>query len=304
MILKKTFLCICLLLLCKSTLQAQDFRCSVQIIADQVTLSDKSIFKKLENAMREFMNNRKWSTDKVLDNERIDCSITLTIDKFALPGYIEATAQIQSRRTVYGTNYSTQIFNFNDQNWMFSFNEFQQMDYYEGQNIYNLTSMMAYYAYIILGIDYDSFSPMGGTPYFTKAQNLVNVCQVTGEPGWKPNESKGNRNRFALIDNIFSPRFQPLRQAYYLYHRQGLDLMSKKVEDGRNNISKSLLEVQKVFKIAPNSIYLKTFFDAKSDEMINIYKGLPSNAEKQKMVDLLSQIDIANSNRYQNILKN
>jgi hypothetical protein len=294
-----------LLLLCTIVAaQAQDLRCTIQVNADQIQLSDKTIFRKLENALREFMNNRKWSNDKVQDNERIDCNILITVNEFSLPGTYKAQAQIQARRTVYNSNYSTQIFNFNDENWFFVYNEFQPMEYSEGQNISNLTSMLAYYAYIILGMDYDSFAPDGGTPYFTKAQNIVNICQSAGEPGWKANENRGTRNRFALIDNIFNPRFQPLRKATYQYHRLGLDMMHKSVEEGRDNITKSLLEVQKVFKIAPNSIFLKAFFDAKADELINIYKGLPSQPEKQKMVELLSSIDIANTSRYQNILKN
>ena len=125
---------------------------------------------------------------------------------------------------------------------------------------------------------------------------------VITRTGWSQIENKSTRNRYALIDNIFNPRFQPLRKAYYQYHRMGLDLMSKNVEEGRDNIQKCLTEVQKVFKISPNSIYLKTFFDAKSDELVNIFKGLTSNADKQKIIDLLSQIDIANINKYQKIL--
>jgi len=282
--------------------KAQDFKCTVTVNADQVQLTDKSIFKKLENSIREFMNNRKWATDKIQDNERIDCTITIVVNEFTLPGSFRATAQIQSRRPVYGSNYNSQIFNFNDENWVFNYTEFQPMDYFDGQNLSNLTSLLAYYAYMILGVDYDTYAAEGGKPYFTKAQNIVNLCQTSPEPGWKSNENKSTRNRYSLIDNIFNPRFQPLRKVYYQYHRLGLDIMSKNTEEGRDNIQKYLAEVQKVFKIAPNSIYLKTFFDAKSDELVNIFKGLSSNADKQKIIDLLSQIDIANINKYQKIL--
>ncbi|MBP6301757.1 MAG: DUF4835 family protein [Bacteroidia bacterium] len=298
---------LCLILLAVCTIfqaQAQDLRCNIQINADQIQLSDKTIFRKLENALREFMNNRKWTNDKVQDNERIDCNILITVNEFALPGTFKANAQIQSRRTTFNSNYSTQVLNFNDENWYFVYSEFQPLEYSEGQNISNLTSLLAYYAYIIIGMDYDTYALEGGTPHFTKAQNIVNICQAANEPGWKSNESKGSRNRFALMENIFNPRFAPMRKALYTYHRNGLDLMHKNVEEGRDNISKSLIEIQKVFKIAPNSIFLKAFFDAKADELINIYKGLPSQPEKQKMVEFLSSIDIANINRYQNILKN
>jgi hypothetical protein len=281
---------------------AQDFRCTVSVNADQIQLTDKSIFKKLENSIREFMNNRKWSADKVQDNERIDCTITIVVSEFAQPGSFKATAQIQSRRTVYGSNYNSQVFNFSDENWFFNYNEFQPLEYFDGQNLSNLTSLLAYYSYVILGLDYDTFSPEGGKPYFSKAQNIVNLCQNSNEPGWKANENKSTRNRFALIDNIFNPRFQPLRKVYYNYHRLGLDMMSKNVEEARATIVKTLQEVQKVYKLAPNSIFLKTFFDAKSDEMVNIFKGLPTNAEKQKVIDILSQIDFANANKYQKIL--
>lgn len=284
------------------TSQAQDFRCTVTINSDQIQLTDKGIFLKLENAMREFMNTRKWSTDKILDNERIDCSITLIVSEFSLPGTFKGTAQIQSRRPIFGSNYNSQILNFSDENWLFTYNEFQPIDFAEGQNLGNLGCLLGYYANIILGLDCDSYALESGKPYFIKAQNIVNVCQTTGSPGWTSNENKSARNRFSLIDNIFNIRFQPLRKAYYMYHRQGLDEMGGNMESGREQIIKSLYEVQKVFKIAPNSIFLKSFFDAKADELINILKGLSSTADKQKMIDLLSQIDVANLNKYQKIL--
>ena len=279
---------------------AQELLCTVTILDNQIQLSDKRIFRTLEQTLSNFMSTTKWTEEKYEPNERIECNIQII-----LTGYDPKTnayagsAQVQSRRPVFGSGYNTLVFNINDENWSFTFSEFEPLLFNENSFTSNLVALMSFYAYYIIGIDFETFAPMGGTPYFNKALQIANNAQPNAGAGWQPFE-RNIRSRYNLIDNIINERFKPLRDAYYKYHREGLDMMTKDPEKARKAIVSSLELVQKVFKIAPNTVLLLVFFESKSDELVQIFKGAPQN-EKPKVLSLLNEINIANANKYEKI---
>lgn len=278
----------------------QDLNCRVTIIDNQVQITDKRIFRTLEQVLTEFMNTTKWSTDKIQTNEKIECSIQIIITAFDLStNHFIGTGQVQSVRPIFGTSYNSVLFNFHDESWEFDYTEFQRLDFNENSYSSNLTSLLGFYAYYILGLDYDSFGMLGGTPYFNKALSVVSNAQQSGLTGWKPYE-KSMRSRYNLIDNILSEQFKPIRETYYKYHRQGLDLMVKNPEEARKTIYTCLESVQKVYKTNPNTVGLQMFFEAKSDELVNIYKNA-GPSEKPRVIALLNEINITNTNKWEKI---
>lgn len=288
-------------LLSITCLYAQDVNCKTIILDNQIQLSDKRIFRSLEQAISEFVNNTKWTADKIQTNEKIELTIQFIPSKYDQQGnFMEGNAQIICQRPVYGSSYTTNTLNIIDEDWRFNYVEFQRMEYNENNFTNNLISLISFYVNFAIGLDYDSFSPLGGTPYFNKALNIANQAQSSdGSSGWKPFQ-RNIRARYNLIDNALNPRFEPIRQAYYNYHRKGLDQMHKDPEAARKAIFASLELVQKVFKIAPNTAMLIVFFEAKSDELVNIYKGA-TPTEKTKAIDLLNEINVANINKYEKI---
>ena len=290
-----------LLMACLNQTWAQDVNCKTIILDNQIQLTDKRIFRSLEQAITEFVNNNKWTNEKIQPNEKIELTIQLIPSKFDVQSNgIEASAQIICQRPVYGSTYTTNTLNILDEDWRFTYVEFQRMEFNENSFTSNLTSLIAFYVNYAIGLDYDSYGLLGGTTYFNKALAVVNNAQNSdGSSGWKP-FTRNLRTRYNLVDNILNPRFEPVREAYYKYHRQGLDLMHKDVETGRKNIFASLELVKNVFKIAPNTAMLIVFFEAKSDELVNIYKGA-APTEKSKAIELLSEINIANISKYEKI---
>jgi hypothetical protein len=283
-----------------SSSYSQELLCSVKVLDNQIQLTDKRIFRTLEVVIAEFMNNTKWTSEKVLPNERIECNIQILLKSYDVQtNQFQGSMQVQSSRPIFGTSYNSVAFNFLDENIDFNFIEFQPMNFNENSFSSNLTSLLAFYANYIIGLDFDSFGLLGGTAYFQKALQVANNAQPTGISGWQPFE-RNLRSRYNLIDNILNERFSPIREAYYKYHRQGLDIMNKTPEQARKNIYESLLLVQKIFKIAPNTVMLIVFFEAKSDELVNIYKNAPAT-EKPKVIELLSAINIGNISKYEKI---
>ncbi|TAE91266.1 MAG: DUF4835 family protein, partial [Bacteroidetes bacterium] len=222
-----------LLMACLNQTWAQDVNCKTIILDNQIQLTDKRIFRSLEQAITEFVNNNKWTNDKIQPNEKIELTIQLIPSKFDVQSNgIEASAQIICQRPVYGSTYTTNTLNILDEDWRFTYVEFQRMEFNENSFTSNLTSLIAFYVNYAIGLDYDSYSLLGGTPYFNKALAVVNNAQNSdGSSGWKP-FTRNLRTRYNLVDNILNPRFEPVREAYYKYHRQGLDLMHKDVETG------------------------------------------------------------------------
>lgn len=279
---------------------AQELNCNVQVLSPQIQgTAEKRIFETLQTAVFEFMNNNKWTKDTYSNDERIECTIVITIAEKISTDEYKGTIQVQARRPVYKSSYYSTLFNWSDNDFQFKYLEYQAMDFSEQTHMSNLTSVLAYYANIILGLDYDSFSLNGGTPFFQKAQLIVNNAQNAPEKGWRAMES--TKNRYWLVDNMLNPVFAPLRECMYTYHRTGLDLLVTDRETGRSNIANSIKSLQAVHATRPLSFNMQLFFLAKSDEVVNVFSvSFPD--EKQKVVNILNEIDPANSNKYAKIL--
>ena len=247
------------------------------------------------------MNNTKWTNDNFEVEERINCNIQLQISEIPSPGTYRGSMQIQSSRPVFSSSYNTTMFNFQDDDVSFNFTRGNAtLVYTPNQFRDNLSSMLAFYAYYVIAMDYDSFSKNGGTKYFTEAQQIVNLAQTASFGGWKSNES-GKRNRYWLIDNALHELFSPLRECNYNYHRKGLDTMYESPEEARKAIKSALDQLMKVAATRPNSLNLLNFLQAKSNELKNLYQDA-EQPEKNEIVNLLKRLDPANSSKYQEIL--
>ncbi len=280
---------------------SQDINCKVQVIIPQLQNADKQIYKEMEKAIYEFINNTKWTNDIIQINERIECNLIINIKEQIGVDEFKATAQIQSTRPVFNSSYNSTLLNFMDEDWQFKYILNQPLEFNENENRSNLTSLLAYYVYLMIGLDYDSFSMLGGTTYYQKARQVVNNAQASGGKGWKAFD--GTRNRFILIDNLLDNSFKPVRESYYIYHRLGMDLMSQNVENGREEIRALLSTLLKVAREKPNSMLLNLFFTAKNEELIGLFSGALPN-EKQNIIQMLSEMDPGNSNKYQQISRN
>ena len=289
-----------LIFLLAGTLKAQELNCTVNINSTQVQTTNKDIFEDLKISIVQFMNNRKWTDEKIQSQERIDCTFIIEILDYNIDQF-KGRITIQSSRPVFGTDYNSVVFKHIDDDFAFQYAQLQSMDFQENSYTSNLTSVLSYYAYLILAMDFDSYSLFGGQPYYDKALAVRNAA--INVSGWGPQDGKGNRNRYYLIDNMLDDRFKPLRTALYQYHIKGLDVMNKDIEAGRNAVYDALLNVKVIFEVLPNSAVIKVFFNAKSSELIGIYsKASPST--KNKVVELLSKIDPSNRNDYESgILK-
>lgn len=257
----------------------------------------------MQTAIYEFMNNTSWTNHIYGQDERIECNIMITLNEQIGSDEFRGTIQVQARRPVFGTSFNTTMLNIVDNGMHFRYIEYDQLEFSDNRHTSNLTSILAFYAYIILGFDYDSFSYLGGTEYFQKAERIVNNAQNAVERGWKAYE--GNRkNRYWLIENILNPKYRPVREVYYKYHRLGFDRMSDKLVEGRAEIAESLTSLQRVFREKPDPYlyYLQIFFDAKSDELVSLFsESFP--AEKTRVVNILREIDNANASKYNRITR-
>ena len=276
----------------------QELNCKVTINADQIQTSDRGIFKDMERGIANFMNTRKWTSDTYKNHERINCAIFLNISRMPSIGAFSASAQITLARPVYNSNYETVLLNFADREWEFEYIESLPLEYNDNAYISNLTSMLAYYAYIILGMDYDSFSERGGDPFFQNALTVVNNAQSSNRPGWQGIGS--TRNRYNLIENINNPQMAELRKSMYRYHRLALDSFDKSPDDSRQTILNVLKTVKNVWQIYPSSIYVITFFDSKSNELVNVFSE-GNLSVRREAFDILTVVD-AKRNVYQKII--
>lgn len=281
-----------------SLISAQELNCSVSVISPRIQSSDKRIFTTLQTSIMEFINNTKWTNDKYKNEEKIECSIVIEIEERVGTDEFKASIQVSSRRPVFGTSYNSPILNYKDDDFNFRYVEYQPMEYNDGQVNPNLLMVLAFYAYTILGFDYDTYSPMGGGPYFAKAQSIVANSTNAPEPGWKAFESV--RNRFWLMENVNNPIYKPIRQFYYDFHRKGLDVMAKKQDESARFIGASLEKLRKVHADKPLSVFMKTLFDAKVDEMVNLFSNAPADVKSQAK-QTLSDIDPINTTKYQKI---
>ncbi|MFT5724116.1 MAG: hypothetical protein ACI9JN_001233 [Bacteroidia bacterium] len=278
---------------------AQDLNCTVDVITSQVQVTNKQIFDDLKNAIVQFMNNKKWIAGTVAPNEKINCNIVFEITKFEID-QIQANVNIQSSRSVYNASYNTKVFSYLDNAVIFKYAQFQSLEFQENSYTSNLTSLLGFYANVIIGLDFDTYQLNGGDPYFRKALNIRDIANVgTGQSGgWQSNAGNGSRNKYFLIDNILDPRFKPLRSALYRYHIKGLDVMTTNMDAGRDEIYQCVKDLKLVYDALPNAYLLKLFFNSKTDELIQVFNQA-SPSVKTKVIELLSKMDPSNRSQYE-----
>lgn len=290
-----------LVLFLAGRMAAQELNCRVTVNATPAAqqVIDKRIFQSLQKQVYEFMNNTQWTTDQFKRDEKIDCNLLINITKVNPPDEFDATITVQSERPIFNSSYKSVMLNYQDNDFTFRYLEYQQFLYSDNSFLSNLTSVLAYYAYVILAMDYDSYALKGGTPYWTKAQSIVQFAQNAPEKGWR--SSDGFRNRYWLIENILNPVFEPMRECNYNWHMKGMDIMYDQLDNGRTAILDCLDLLQKVHKARPASFNMQVFFNAKAQEIVNIFsEALP--ADKNRAINVLNQIDATNQNKYAKIM--
>jgi hypothetical protein len=299
-----------LLLICFSStiLKAQELKATVTIVSSQVgNTVNPTVFKSLQTALNNFMNNRKWTADNFLPNEKIQCNFLLNLEPTADANVYNANLTIQAARPVYNTSYLSPIINFRDENVTFKYVEFQQLDFNENRisgsdgTVSNLTAVFAYYAYMILGFDYDSFSLRGGDSYFQKAQNIVNNApDGRGIAGWKAFD--GSRNRYWLVENMLNSRYAIMHDVYYNYYRLGMDKMYEDENQARAEMLNVLNLLNNFNTDNPNKMINQFFFQGKSTEFIKLFSKAPQQ-DKLRASELLQKMDVTNANKYKDELK-
>lgn len=291
---------IVLFFLASMVLQAQELRCRVNIVSSQIQRSDREIFRTLQREITEFMNNRIWTPQVYGNYERIECAIFINLEKELSQNEWEGSMQVQVSRPVYNSSYSSVLLNLRDKDIQFSYVENQSMEFSLSSHMSNLTSLLAYYAYVIIAFDADSFKEEGGTAFFQKAETVVRNAQGGAkEPGWQPHESSERRNRYWLVNNLLSSNYRNIRSFYYTYHRQGLDRMSDKLNDARSEMVTSLSLLQEVNRRRPDPYMypLRLVLDAKSDEFIQVFSEGPMD-ERSRVHRILTEMDASNADKY------
>ena len=279
---------------------AQELNCTVNINSDQVQGTNKSVFNTLQKSVSELINNRKWSELTYANSERIECTMNIIVKKVDADIFT-AEIQVQSRRPVFNSSYNSTLFNFKDNDFVFNYKEFDQLEINANTITSNLTAVLAYYVYLIIGYDLDSYSRLGGTPLFQSAESIVNAAQGADlGKGWKAFET--NKNRYALINNILDEAFKKYRNYFYEYHRLGLDEMSINATNARGRIADGLPLLREANRARPSAIVISSFLDAKNDELINIFSKA-STKEKTDAVQILSDINPTQTSRYEQMLK-
>ena len=261
-----------LLILPLTKIDSQELNAQFVVNADLVNQTNQQIFQTLERSLNEFVNSQSWSNQDFFPQEKITCSFVLNLTNYNASKF-EGTLQIQSQRTIFDSNYDSPVLNFLDKDISFTYQEFQPLFYSPASYESNLVSLISFYAFIILGINADSLQFKAGDPFFEQAQRIVNLSQQSGAVGWKQNDS--NRNRFWLIDTMRSNTFREYRETQYTYHRKGLDSMTKEPLKGKKNIINAILTLEDLYDRRPNAMLLQMFFDAKADEIVNLFSDGP-----------------------------
>lgn len=266
---------------------SQELNCVININSDQIGVSNKQVFETMKNDIFEYMNNTKWTNIFYKNNEKINCSITINILDVPSTNQYKGSLQLQVSRPVYNSTYSTSVLNFNDNDISFSYEEYQPLVYNENSFDSNLVSLLTFYAYTILGFEADTFSFKGGEEFFKLAENVVNIAQQGGGAGWK--RIDGNNTRYQLNENLLSPVYEPFRMTMYNYHLHGLDIMADDKRKAKETISKSIIELKKIFDSRPNTFLIRVFMDTKSDEIVDIFSDGP-RIETSELREVLSKI--------------
>ncbi|MBR5468858.1 MAG: DUF4835 family protein [Paludibacteraceae bacterium] len=298
---KRNFLFILLLFFC-GCFSAQELNCNLQINSSQIQIANKQVFETLQKELNDFMNNRHWTSGVYSVAERIDCNFMITIQSYA-DNVFSTELQVQARRPVYNSSYNTSTFNFKDEHFNFTYVEFDPIEINTTTYESNLTAVLAYYAYIIIGLDLDSYSKLGGTECFRQAENIVNLMQSKSDQsealGWKAFES--NRNRYALINNLMDERFRKYREFFYTYHRQGLDEMVSNVSNARAKIAEGLPILREINRMQPSAVAIQTFLDSKNEEIINLFSKKGTTKEKNDVYEIMTDVNPTLTSRYEAI---
>ena len=280
------------------TISSQELNCQVTVNFDQVSGSNRQVFKTLETSITEFVNQKKWTDKTVKSQERINCAINIIITKRDNNTF-EGSIQIQSTRPVFGTSYETPILNIRDNDFNFKYNEFDQLIYNPTRFDSNLISTIVFYTYIILGVDADSFALKGGETYLKEAENVTLQAQKSGLAAWS--NQVGVQNRFQIIDNLLSPGLSQFRSVIYTYHRLGLDELSGDAKIAKQNLENAIISLDRLYnKVIGNPLF-RLFFDAKADEIVNLYSDGPNTRSKQRLIAVLQKISPNNSSKWRKI---
>lgn len=284
-------------------LQAQELQCNVTVNSDQIEGSSKQMFQTLQQSITDFINNTRWTGLVYAQTERIECNMSIIVKQVTTEGLFTCEMTVQSRRPVYGTSYTTPLINMKDEKFNFTYQEYDRLEYQDHVFTTNLTAMLAYYCYLIIGYDCESFQRLGGTPFFQQCEDIANACisasmEATEQSGWKAFES--SRNRYAIINNLMDEAFKKYREFFYEYHRLDLDEMSQNVANARARIAEGLPVLREANRARPATYIINTFLDAKADELVSIFqKGTES--EKKAVYDLLMDIDPTRQSLYDKI---
>ncbi|WP_310557840.1 DUF4835 family protein [Flavobacterium sp.] len=284
------------LMLTFGSAHSQELNCTVTVNTEKLSNANQQVFKTLQTSLSEFVNQTQWTGQVFKQNEKINCSMYIIINSYESDKYT-ATIQVQSSRLVYNSSYSTPIFNYNDKDFSFTYTQNQQLIFNPAEFESNLVSIISFYSHIIIGLDVDTFTPLGGNPFIEIAQNISNVAQQSGNKGW--NQADGLNSRYFLANDLLSPVYKELRESSLLYH-SGLDLMSQDVKAAKEKIKSSLLNIGKLNSVKPNAFLTRVFFDAKSDEIVSIFSGGP-NIPIADLVESLNKTSPLNSSKWVNI---
>lgn len=301
----KRFLPILLLFAAAHTLAAQnELNCTVRISTPQLQRTDRKVFDQLEVALRDFLNNTKWTNDPFELEERIKCNFILTIKSEQDNGVFDAELAVQAIRPVYGSGYETPLLSHQDKDITFQYDLNQPIEFLpDATDNQNLPAVLAFYVYVILGMDYDTFSLYGGEQHLQTAQRIVAGIQnstTNKSSGWRPADGGKNRNRYWIVENLLNPRVRPYRAAMYTYHRKGLDLFATDINAGKAAILQALEEVDKVNTAYFNSMITQMFANAKKDELVEMWK-IGAKQQRDRVQQIMIKIDPANSQRYREI---
>ncbi|MEO8762442.1 MAG: DUF4835 family protein [Bacteroidia bacterium] len=291
----------CLLLATKTTF-AQELNCQVLVTSAQLSGADNlKVFAAMQVQVNDFMNNYRFTKDKFEVNEKIDCEVTINVSTDLGSGAYQGTIQVLSRRPIFKAGINSTLLDMQDKQFQFTYNMGQSMIFSLQSFDSNLTSVLAYYAYVIIATDYDSFSLLGGTEFWKNAQTITNNAQSATEPGWLYADN-GLKNRYIYIDNLMNPLFQPLRETMYNYHRKGMDMMYDNLDGARAAVFQALSNINEVSKSRPGSYNVQTFFEAKNQEIVQIFQSSTNTDEKNQLITLLGNIDAANTTIYSKII--
>ena len=278
-------------------MSAQQLNCTVTVNSEKISNANPNTFRTLETALNEFVNRTDWTGQSLKQNEKINCSMFITLNSYDSNSF-SGTIQIQASRPVLNSTYSTPTFNFNDNNFNFSYIEFESLNFDPNSFNSNLISVVSFYSYIILGLDADTFAPDGGDPFFQTAHQIATVAQPQGGKGW--NQGDGNQTRYFLINDLLSSTYKPFRLAMFQYHFEGLDIMADDLSSAKEGIAQSLETLSQLYNVRPNAFLTRVFFDAKSDEIVSIFSGGPK-MPITGVVDNLNRISPLNASKWSSI---